>query len=182
MKLISNTTVEISRDKLLGLYSNIQPFYTKYKKFTTSLNGMSRILNLSVLHPQIPKYPGISQRFPCFFFNGCSNPKREPLGIRDSRPLGSEKGSGSRLFGIKRRHQITQESTHVPSDQGVHRPPISIVKPLRQPWGLTFGHHIASTVLCYPLPYPATPHPSALGGLNVSLFAVQWTVSRGIAF
>ena len=101
LKLISNTTVERSRDKLLGLYSNIQPFYTKYKKFTTSLNGMSRILNLSVLHTQVPNISGDITSISFLFQQLQPTETRKSRNTRFENPLGSEKGRGAVYLELK---------------------------------------------------------------------------------
>lgn len=175
VNLISNTTVERSRDKLPRLYSNIHGFYlfyfifyTKYKKSTTSLNGMSRISlpigTLSCTEIQHTTYnipSNIPKDFILFyilFSNSCIQLKRDIPEIRESRA----KESGSSLYCGKRKTKDikSQKNTaHVRSDQGVNRP-ISNVKTPEAAMGVSlWPSHRLRQFLCYPLPYLATPHP-----------------------
>lgn len=111
VKLISNTTVERSRDKLLfRLYSNIQPFLftqsTRSPHPPTESPGFSPTICTPVLEFQI--LSGISQKhlilsFPFFFFyhHLQATEKRNSRNTRFHDPLESEKGSGSSFIRVK---------------------------------------------------------------------------------
>ena len=136
---------------------------TKYKKSTspTECPGFSPTIGTPVLPYSpvhgIPNTFGDITNISFFFFLPSAGNRKEKFQkfqkyeILWSFRVSGKKGRGALHWGKDKDIESPQspKKPHVPSDQGVNRPPISIVKPLGQSWVLAFGHHIASTVLCY---------------------------------
>jgi hypothetical protein len=139
-------------------------FYTKHKVQEVHIpHGMSRILTYYRYSrtPVLPRtwnskyFRGYHKHFLFLFLPSAGNRKEKFQKFQKYEILWSFRVRGKKIGELSIGHRTKTnppnppKKPHVPGDQGVNRPPISIVKPLRQSWVLAFGHHIASTVLCY---------------------------------
>jgi hypothetical protein len=130
MKLISNSTVEDPRYKLLFPSQVIS-------KYSKALRLHKRSQHLTIPTPRNVSDPETSSTLPTLW-----NSKKLPKG-----GAASDRKEKWRLDGLERLRKTPQKPQREPlgtithtlvrSHQGINRPPISIVKPLRQPWGLT---------------------------------------------